>query len=269
MSPPEEPAESAPEREARLAAESEDPAAGARRLLRAERQGALATLSLHKPGYPFGSVAPYALSGRGEPLFVMSALAQHTRNALADPRASLLVQESAGLAADADVQAHGRLTVMGRIAAVEGADEEDARARYLARHPLAARTAGGHDFRHYKLSVEEARFIGGFGKICWIAGRSMVIDPAQDPLAPHAAGICRHMNDDHQEALALLCQRFRSLPGPGARMVAVDAFGFDVEHGAHEHGAHQRVRFDFPDPVSTPNEVRRAMVALVQAARAP
>jgi putative heme iron utilization protein len=258
MSPPEE---SATEREARVAAEREDPAAAAGALLRAGRSGALATLSLHNPGYPFGSVAPYALSARGEPLLVMSSIAQHTKNALADPRASLLVQES-GAPGD-DVQALGRVTVLGRISAVPAGEAADARARYLARHPQAARTAGGHDFNHYQLSIEEVRFIGGFGKICWIPGQSMLLDLKQDPLAPHAKGICQHMNDDHAAALALFCQRFRSLPGVEARMVGVDRFGFDVEHGDRE-----RVRFDFEQPLSTTDEVRRAMVSMVRAARA-
>src|SRR5882724_2783819 len=152
--------ESLEESEATTAAERDDPAAAAGRLLRAERQGALATLSLHKKGWPFGSVAPYALSERGEPLLLLSALAQHTKNALADPRASLLVQDSAGLAPGADLQAHARLTVLGRIGAVPPTEEDDARARYLARHPQAGRTARGHDFRFYALTTEEARFIG-------------------------------------------------------------------------------------------------------------
>lgn len=253
------------EREARAAAERGDPPAAARRILRAERQGALATISLHKPGWPFGSIAPYALSARGEPLLLLSALAQHTKNALADPRASLLVQESAGLAPGADPQAHGRVTLLGRIARVLAAEHDDAQARYLARHPQAARTAAGHDFRFHSLSIEEARFIGGFGKICWVDGAAMLLDPAQDPLRPHSEAICRHMNEDHSEALALFCRHLRGLSGAAARLLAVDAHGFDVEQGAA--GARERVRFDFGQALSTPDEVRRAMVALVRAAR--
>lgn len=168
------------EREARAAAERGDPAAAARALLRAERYGALSTLSLHKPGWPFGSVAPYALSARGEPLLSMSALAQHTKNALADPRASLLVQDGAGLAPGEDPQAHARVTVLGHITPVGAAGERDARDRYLTRHPQAARTASGHDFRLYLLSIEEARYIGGFGEICWVRGPSMIIGPSMD-----------------------------------------------------------------------------------------
>ena len=252
------------EREASAAAERDDPASAARKLLRGESQGALATLSVHRPGWPFGSIAPYALSARGEPILLMSGLAQHTKNALADPRASLLVQAGAGLAAGADAQAHGRVTLLGRISPIE-ADLPDARARYLARHPHAARTAGGHDFRLYSLSIEEARFIGGFGKICWIDGARLLLDPAQDALAPHQGRILGHMNADHAEALALYCRSLRGLSGESARMVAVDAFGFDVEQGPE--GSRERVRFDFAAPLSTPDEVRRALVVMVKEAR--
>ena len=259
--------ESLEESKAGVAAERDDPAAAARKLLRAERQGALSTLSLHKKGWPFGSVAPYALSERGEPLLLLSALAQHTKNALADPRASLLVQDSAGLAPGADVQALARLTVLGSVAAVPLTQEDDARARYLARHPQAGRTAGGHDFRFYALTIEDARFIGGFGEICWVPGKSMVIDPSVDPLHPYQELICQHMNDDHAEALALFCHRLRGLSGQAARMLHVDAHGFDVEQG--EAGARERVRFEFAQPLSTPEQVRRAMVELVRATRAP
>ncbi len=248
------------------AAGKREEAAGARGLLRKERQGALATLSLHKAGWPFGSIAPYALSARAEPLLLMSALAQHTKNALADPRASLLVQDSAGLAPRADSQAHQRVTLLGHLSAVQPAGEPEARARYLARHPQAARTAQGHDFHFYSLSIEEARSIGGFGRIGWIPGAAMLVDPAQDPLLPHREAICRHMNGDHGGALALYCQRFRALSGEAARMLSVDTFGFDVEQGPAE--ARERVRFDFDEPLATPDEVRRALVAMSAAARA-
>ncbi len=246
--------------------ELKDPAAAARRLLQRERQGSLATLSQHRAGYPFGSVAPYALSPRGEPILVLSGLAQHTKNVLADPRASLLVQDSAGLAAGADVQAHGRVTLLGQVAPVPAVALPGLRARYLARHPEAARTAAGHDFRFYSLAIEEARFIGGFGKICWIAASALLLDPAQDPLAKASAGICAHMNGDHAEALALYCRALRGLSGEAARMLAVDAHGFDVEQGPAER--REQVRFDFARPLATADEVRGAMVSLVKAARA-
>jgi heme oxygenase (biliverdin-IX-beta and delta-forming) len=228
----------------------------ARKLVREQRLGALATISLHRPGWPFGSIAPYALTARGEPILLMSSLAQHTKNALADPRASLLVQEQG---AGDDPQAFGRVTILGRIS--RASDEPEARARYFSRHPKAARTAAGHDFHYYVLSIEEARFIGGFGEIHWLAAEALLIDPAQDPLRPHQAAICKHMNDDHAEALSLYCRHFRGLSGENARMIGIDSYGFDVAQKA------ELLRFDFAQPLSTPEDARKALVAMVKAAR--
>src|SRR5512134_3421962 len=65
----------------------------ARTLLHLARSGALATVSRRHPGHPFASVMPYALDARGRPLFLISTMAMHTHNLLADPRASLLVAQ--------------------------------------------------------------------------------------------------------------------------------------------------------------------------------
>ena len=62
-----------------------------RRLLRLGAPGALGTHSASVEGYPFVSNVPYVLDGCCRPLFLLSGLAEHTRNLLADPRASLLV----------------------------------------------------------------------------------------------------------------------------------------------------------------------------------
>src|SRR5687768_15780503 len=70
-----------------------------RTLLQQERIGTLATNSRQHPGFPFASVMPYALVANGAPLFLISSMAIHTQNLVADPRASLLVMQSGG---DAD-----------------------------------------------------------------------------------------------------------------------------------------------------------------------
>jgi putative heme iron utilization protein len=65
----------------------------ARTLVDAATTGTLATVALDPAGYPFGSVVSFALDAAGEPLFVISELAEHTRNLGQDARASLLVAE--------------------------------------------------------------------------------------------------------------------------------------------------------------------------------
>jgi heme iron utilization protein len=138
---------------------------GLRELLFTERQGVLATLSARRDGWPFASVAPYALTDDAEPLLLFSDLAEHTRNVRADPRASLLVQDSAALQ---DPQAGSRLTLLGRVEPFNGGDAAAAQARYLERHPQSADYFAMSDFRLYVLRVQEARFISGFGDMGWM-----------------------------------------------------------------------------------------------------
>jgi putative heme iron utilization protein len=143
---------------------------GLRALLEKERSGVLATLSARRDGWPFASVAPYALTAPGEPLLLLSRLAEHTRNLLADARASLLVQDHASLT---DPQAGARITILGQIEVVREPELEPARARYVSRHPHSAEYLALGDFHLYVLRVSEARFIGGFGDMGWIDGERL------------------------------------------------------------------------------------------------
>ena len=65
----------------------------ARTLVAGSNRGVLSTVALDPAGYPFGSVATYAIDEAGRPIVFVSTMAEHTRNAAADPRASLIVAE--------------------------------------------------------------------------------------------------------------------------------------------------------------------------------
>jgi putative heme iron utilization protein len=138
-------------------------------LLEAQPYGVLATLSARHAGWPFASLAPFALDARGEPLLVLSNLAEHTRNLRADARASLFVQDGQG-------QAGARLTLLGEVAELGAADElEDGRRRYLERHPEAARYFDElADFHLYVLHLKAARFIAGFGDMGWLEAADLL-----------------------------------------------------------------------------------------------
>ena len=139
--------------------------AGLRELLAAERHAVLATVSASRGGWPFASLAPYAVTDSGEPLLLLSDLAEHTRNLRADPRASLLIQDGGSLA---DPQAGPRVTILGQVEPVAEAELDTARRHYVARHPQAAEYVTMGDFRLYVLRVREARYIGGFGDMGWV-----------------------------------------------------------------------------------------------------
>jgi heme iron utilization protein len=138
----------------------------ARSLVEARGFGALATVSRRKPGHPFASVVKYGTGREGRPLLLLSALAVHTKNILADPRASLMVFEETA----ADPLASARVTLAGEVRPVDDTELAGLRARYIERHPEAARYFEFGDFSLYRLAVDEAYYVGGFGEMGWISG---------------------------------------------------------------------------------------------------
>jgi heme iron utilization protein len=156
---------------AQAAMEARGGAELARELLRKRRVAVLATASARHGGAPYTSLAPFALSASGEPLLLLSALAQHTRNLATDPRCSLFVHDPA--AADADPRTAPRLSIVGRASRVPAADEPDARGRYVAAHP-EARGLFALDFALYSIAVEEAQLVGGFGAAGWLAREALL-----------------------------------------------------------------------------------------------
>jgi hypothetical protein len=137
-------------------------------LLAAERHGVLCTAHSRHGGWPFGSLAPYALTAQRDPVFLFSSIAEHTRNLLADARASLLVHD--GRALDRPL-AGARATLMGTAGVPAGAARRDALDAYLARFPESGEWATAHDFAPFVLRVERVRWIAGFGSMGWIEAR--------------------------------------------------------------------------------------------------
>jgi putative heme iron utilization protein len=228
-------------------------------LLRVRGRGMLATISKRVEGWPFGSVVPYALDREGRPIILIASIAEHTKNIEADDRVSLLVQEAED---GEDVQAKGRITVMGRAELIRDGELADARARYLAKLPSAEEYFETHDFSFYRIGVEHLRWIGGFGKIHWLDTAAYRARIEEDPIVRGAKPIIDHMNEDHEDAMALWCRAFRGIQPKGVRMIGVDRWGTDLELD----GPSLRVRFDFSEPAA-PDSIRRIVVEMTAQAR--
>ena len=221
--------------------------------------GTLCTLAIEPAGYPYGSFVTVAFEN-GNPIFLISALAEHTRNLERDPRASLLVAESGS----ADPLANVRVTMLGPCTRVEG-EGASARAAFLAAHPNAAYYAGFRDFAFWKLDVESVRYIGGYGRMSWI-GKSEWQTAEPDPLGRSAAGIITHMNADHADAMVLYCKAFSKAAGiTVASMTGIDRYGFEMS--AKTKDGPRPVRLAFATPVSTPEDARAALISMLQDAR--
>lgn len=234
----------------------------ARTLLYLAHTGTLATISRKHPGHPFASVMPYALDPSGHPLFLISALAVHTQNLQADPRASLLVTQPGHAG---DPLASGRVTLMGKATPIEVKEAADVRSIYLARHRDAGYWVDFGDFGFWRLRVSDVYFVGGFGTMGWVEARDYST-ARPDPLADAAEDIMDHMNRDHPDALLTYARVLGGVDADEATMVAVDRLGFKLRlrSGERRHSA----RIAFPREVRTAAESRAVLIAMLRDARA-
>ncbi len=226
--------------------------AEARRFVRGQHSGVLSTLSKRLDGYPFGSVAPFIVDHAGRPVILISDIAEHTKNIVADPRVSLIVQPYS-----ADMQVNGRVTIIGQ--AVRLPTKDHLGPRYLRFHPLAEDYFAMHDFHFYRIEPVRIRYIGGFGRIYWVEPEAYLAQ--EGPLAEQESDIVAHMNADHGENLIAYCRHVHGVETTTATMLGIDPDGFDLRADSCD------LRFDLDTPISNARDARHALVALAQAAR--
>lgn len=208
-------------------------------------------------GAPYVSLAMVALDHDGSPLLYLSDLADHTKNFAADPRISLLFD---GTLEHAVPLAGERATIQGRI---ERTAEPRLLARYVARHPDAAAYAGFRDFNLYRVTVERAHLVAGFGRIHWVDADAVLLpDAAAGPLRAQEADIVAHMNADHADTVQLYVTRLLGREAGMWRMTGIDPEGCDLRFGA------QTARLWFAAAVHDADAARVELVRLARDARA-
>jgi heme iron utilization protein len=232
----------------------ENPAAAVRRTARSVPRAALGTLLRGTGGAPYVSLVNVATDHDGAPLLLLSDLADHTRNLAVDERASLLFD---GTGEREDPLAGERVTLQGRL---RQSDEPRHRSRYLARHPAATGYADFKDFHFYRLAIERAHLVAGFGRIHWLEAAAVLVEPAPALIA-HEADIVRHMNEDHRDALDAYAQGLLGRGGTGWRLTGIDPEGADLRQGAGT------ARLTFGQPVLGPESARAELVRLARLAR--
>lgn len=233
-----------------------DAVAMARATLRKARIAALATLD-PMSGFPLATLTNIATDVDGSPLFLASKLSLHTRNIEADPRVSVLVSS---LGKGDPLANSARLSVVGRA---ERCTDENARRRFLARHPKAKLYADFPDFSLFRLSVQGFHPNGGFARAGEIAVGAVLLDLAGcEALIAAEDDAIAHMNEDHAEALSLYATKLLGLPEGRWKATGLDPEGLDLVC-SDENG-----RLVFPSRVTEPAGLRHVLVALAQEARA-
>ena len=231
-----------------------NPGTSVRRLLRAADRAALGTID--GVGAAYVSLVMLATDHDAAPLLLLSDLADHTRNFAADPRVSLLIDGTHGMASPL---AGARATLMGRI---ERATAPHQLERYIARHQDAEGYAGFADFNLYGVRIERAHLVQGFGKIHWIDGAEVRWPAAMDlPLAAQEADVVAHMNEDHADTVRLYATGLLGQPEADWRLTGVDPEGADLAAGK------ARARLWFDKPVRDAEGARVELVRLVKRAR--
>ena len=172
-------------------------------LLHSASFSTLATQSLLMPGYPYATVVPNVLDEQHRPILLISALAEHTKNLLADPKVSISITESGS----ANVQDGQRLTMVGDAEQFQPGQELIA--RYL-RYVPAAEQYLALDFVFFRILPKCLRYIGGVGKMGWVEAGTL--DTA-DSLSL-------------AEETALLAEAEAMAPG-NVTLLGIDPYGID------------------------------------------
>jgi heme iron utilization protein len=232
-----------------------DPRSAAKKLLREARSGALATL-MPGSGDPYCSLVNVASAPDGSPLLLLSRLALHTRNLLADSRISLMLDERK----PGDPLEGARVMLMGTAVATEDAND---RRRYLARQPEAEAFAGFGDFGFYRMIVKAAHLVAGFGRIVDLKPADVLIPVDDAPALIEAeAEIVEHLNGDHAETLRMYATGLLGAPDGEWRCAGCDPEGLELQCGR------SALRLSFPRRVASPGAVRQMLKQLAEEARA-
>ncbi len=149
----------------------------ARALLRHAGQAALATaLARDGNGWPYASLVLACVDRDHSPILLLSDLADHVKNLKLDSRASLLFEDEGARQGAEDPLMLPRVTLLGRVSPLEEGDERDRlKSRYLTRHPSARDYAEFGDFRLYRMHVESAHLVAGFGKVRWLSANEILV----------------------------------------------------------------------------------------------
>jgi putative heme iron utilization protein len=225
----------------------------AKKLLREGRSGALATL-MPRSGDPYCSLVNVATAIDGAPLFLLSNLALHTKNILADARVSLMLDERK----DGDPLEGARVMLMGSCAktdpAVAGA--------YLRRHLEAEMFANFGDFAFYRMEIGRAHLVAGFGRIVDVGPKDLLADMSDaQALVESETGAIAHMNEDHADACRLFATKLLGGSDGDWRCVGIDPEGLELQQGR------TALRLPFPQRVTGPGPLRAVLKELADQAR--
>ncbi|CAH8373039.1 unnamed protein product [Eruca vesicaria subsp. sativa] len=237
------------------------PALAVRNLLEQARFAHLCTVmsKMHhrREGYPFGSLVDFAPDRMGHPIFLFSPLAIHTRNLLAEPRCSLVVQIPgwSGLS-------NARVTLFGDVYPLSEDEQEWAHKQYIAKHPHGLSEQWGN-FHYFRMqNISDIYFIGGFGTVAWVDVKEY------EALQPDKIAVD---GGEHnlKELNAIFSKPLRELLSSetevdDAALISIDSKGIDVRVRQGAQFNIQRLPFEEGHGVETLEEAKEALWKVIE-----
>ncbi|KAI7984805.1 hypothetical protein LOK49_LG14G02303 [Camellia lanceoleosa] len=240
------------------------PALAVRNLMEQARFAHLCTVMsrMHhrREGYPFGSLVDFAPDSMGHPIFSFSPLAIHTRNLLADPRCTLVVQIPgwSGLS-------NARVTIFGDVFPLPEHQQEWAHKQYIAKHQQGPSQQWGNFYYFRMQNISDIYFIGGFGTVAWVDVKEY------EALQPDKIAVdggeqnLKELNAIFSKPLKELFSA--EIEVDDAALISIDSKGTDIRVRQGAQFNIQRLSFEEGNAVETLEEAKAALGKLIHKGR--
>ncbi|XP_074559407.1 non-canonical heme oxygenase HOZ, chloroplastic-like isoform X2 [Curcuma longa] len=237
------------------------PALAVRNLMEQARFAHLCTVMsrMHhrRAGYPFGSLVDFAPDSMGHPIFSLSPLAIHTRNLLADPRSTLVVQIPgwSGLS-------NARVTIFGDVTPLPSNQQEWARKQYMAKHQQWASHQWGNFYYYRMQNISDIYFIGGFGTVAWIDVKEYEATQPDKIAADGGEQSLKELNVIFSKPLKELLSTETEIDD--AALISIDSKGTDIRVRQGAQFNIQRLSFEVEHSVETLDEAKKALQKIIK-----
>ncbi|KAK3267274.1 hypothetical protein CYMTET_24155 [Cymbomonas tetramitiformis] len=201
--------------------------------------------SMHhrRAGYPFGSLVDFAMDSTGRPIFSFSPLAIHTRNIMADPRSSMVVQMPgwSGLS-------NARVTIMGDIYPLPEEAQALAKEIFERKHTRATHSHQWGSATFFRMGyISDIYFVGGFGTVQFVDVQKYLTTPpdaiVKTTTAQSPEIVITELNKRFEGKLKHVLSIENGIDIDDCLIVSIDKLGMDVRVRAGPSIAIQRMHF--------------------------
>ncbi|XP_022891633.1 uncharacterized protein LOC111406412 [Olea europaea var. sylvestris] len=206
-------------------------------------------------GYPFGSLVDFVPDPMGHPIFSLSPLAIHTRNLLADPRCTVVVQIPGW-----NSLSNARVTIFGDVYPLPDDQQEWAHKQHIAKHQQGPSQQWGNFYYFRMQNISDIYFIGGFGTVAWVDVKEFeAIQP--DKITVNGGEQNMELNAIFSKPLKELLSKETDVDD--AALVSIDSKGTDIRVRQGAQYNVQRISFEVGRSVETLEEAKKELSTLI------